>query len=389
MSLLVITSLLVLQVLLIFVHLAVYATAAEAFGIGGPVFQAIFIFLSLTFLSASILAHWYKGRILRWYYAAAAYWFGLINFLFGGAVAFFFVTDMLYSFNYYVPPAPLAAIFFGLFFLLHLYGTWKSGQAGITRIDVALTGLPAAWRGKKIVFVSDLHLGNVRRDGFVAKVVRKIKEQAPEAVFIGGDLYDGVACDPAKLIEPLRELRPPRGVYFVTGNHEYFLPDLPSALAAIRGAGIRILEDEKVDLGGLSVVGVNDYSHLAKGGRREEHFKKVLRGRAKALQHEERKLEKTLNGTAIQNGHPAILLKHEPTYLDAARDAGVALGLFGHTHHGQIFPLNYLTQKIYRGFDYGLHRAGNMQAYTSSGVGTWGPPLRLGTKSEIVLITLR
>ncbi len=190
------------------------------------------------------------------------------------------------------------------------------------------------------------------------------------------------------MVEPLRALHAPRGVFFVTGNHEYFLPDMVPALAALRAAGIRILDDERVDIGGLSLIGVNDKSD--KGPHREDHFKKVLGlKRPEVLDHEEDHFEKRLNGTGTNHGQPVILLKHEPDHLEIASEAGVSLGLFGHTHHGQIYPLNYFTWKIYHGFDHGLHRMGTMQVYTSSGVGTWGPPLRLGTKSEIVLITLQ
>ena len=88
----------------------------------------------------------------------------------------------------------------------------------------------------------------------------------------------------------------------------------------------------------------------------------------------------------VDRARPSILLKHEPSDLDVAEAAGVSLDLSGHTHHGQIFPLMFFTWQIYKGFDYGLKRIGAMQVFTSSGVGTWGPPLRLGTKSEIVEI---
>lgn len=388
MAIVLVASVLVLQILLIFTHLTLYAVVTMAFGIGGTALKTIFVVLSLTFLSASLLAHAYRWRWLDWYYTAAAYWFGLSSFLFIGALVFFFMSKLLYAFNVYIPPAPFAGAVFIIFFFLHLYGTWKSTRAEITRVNITMPGLPAPWRGKQVVFVSDFHLGKVWREGFAAKVAGKIGALAPEAIFIGGDLYDGVTCDIEKVVEPLRSLRAPRGVFFVTGNHEYFLPDITPALAAIRAAGIRILDDERVDIGGVSLIGVSDKSD--KGPHREDHFKKVLGlKRPETLDHEEAHFEKRLNGTGANHGQPVIMLKHEPDHLEIANEAGVALGLFGHTHHGQIFPLNYFTWKIYHGFDHGLHRVGGMQTYTSSGVGTWGPPLRLGTKSEIVLITLR
>ncbi len=366
MLLTVILVLCALQVLLIFVHLAVYATLAAAFGIGGTALEIAFTVLAFTFLSASLLTHRYRGRAVDWFYTAAAYWFGLVHFLFVGAVLFFLSANVLYRTNVYVPPAFLGGIAFGALFLLHCYGTWMSGRVGTTFLDIALPDLPASWRGKRLAFVSDLHLGNVRRQAFARKVAERINALHPEAVAIGGDLYDGTRCDAAALIEPLRSLRPLQGVYFVTGNHEYFLPNMTEALAAIRAVGIRILNNEVADLEGLAIAGVDN---------RAVHHKNDF--------------ARVLHDMSIPKDKPTILIKHEPSHLTVARDVGVPLVLSGHTHHGQIFPINFLTRRIYRGFDYGLMRLNGMQVYISSGAGTWGPPLRFGTKSEIVCVTLR
>lgn len=359
----IIFSLIAFEVLLIFVHLAVYATLAAAFGIGSSVLAWVFVALALTFLTSSVLTHYFQNRLVDWYYIAAAYWFGLINFLFVGAVIFFFASKLLYANNYYVPPALIGGIAFGALFIVHLYGTWSSGRAQTTSIKVSLPNLPASWRGKKAVFVSDVHLGNIRTAKFAKRVVRNINTLKPEAVFIGGDLYDGVRCDIPGIIEPLRELHAPLGIYYITGNHEYYLKDVPRALRAIGDLGIRILGNAKADVGGLTVIGVDD-----KDTHNREQYKKIL------------------ENIGVEKNKPTILLKHEPDHLDVARDAGIAMGFFGHTHRGQIYPLSYITKQMYKGFDYGLKRLGSLQVYTSSGVGTWGPPLRLGTRSEIVLV---
>jgi len=363
MPIVVILSLVAFEVLLIFVHLAVYGTLVAAFGIGSMVLGWVFVALALTFLTASLLTHWFKGRLIDWYYTASAYWFGLINVFFVAGVIFFFAAQFFYSRGDYVSPALIGGIAFGAFFLLHLYGTWNSGRAEITRVTVAMPGLPAAWRGKKLVFVSDMHLGNIRKDGFAAKVAGKINALRPDAVLIGGDLYDGTACDEKAVVEPLRALKAPQGVYYVTGNHEYYLPNFGAAMEAIRGVGIRIINNEVVNLDGLSVLGVDHKTTF-----KRDDFKRVL------------------DATVGARKAPTILVMHEPNHLDAARDAGIALAFYGHTHQGQIFPLNYITRRVYHGFDYGLKKLGPLNVYTSSGVGTWGPPLRLGTKSEIVLV---
>jgi predicted MPP superfamily phosphohydrolase len=101
------------------------------------------------------------------------------------------------------------------------------------------------------------------------------------------------------------------------------------------------------------------------------------------------RFEDILQNLQIDRTLPSILLKHVPSHLDVARKNGITLQLSGHTHRAQMFPFNLFTYLIYRGFDYGLHALGSMQVYTSSGVGTWGPPLRVGTRSEIVEILFR
>jgi predicted MPP superfamily phosphohydrolase len=219
------------------------------------------------------------------------------------------------------------------------------------------------WKGKKIVFVSDFQLGNIYGSNFAARVAKKIAAVDPYVVLIGGDLYDGVVCDEEKLVEPLRVLHPVGGTYFVTGNHEYYSRDSARAIAAIRRVGIKILNDEKINIGGIDVIGV-DYRSA----------------------HKRKDFKNTLERIGIDRAKPNILLKHEPTDLDVAEAAGISFDLSGHTHHGQIFPIMFFTWQMYKGFDYGLKRLGSMQVFTSSGVGTWGPPLRLGTKSEIVVI---
>jgi predicted MPP superfamily phosphohydrolase len=155
------------------------------------------------------------------------------------------------------------------------------------------------------------------------------------------------------------------GSYFVAGNHEYYLmkKDAADFAKSLKEVGVRVLHNEKIDLDGVQLIGIDDKSASEKGN-----------------------LAKIFDDMTIDGSKPSIFLRHAPFDLDLTAQKGFSLALFGHTHQGQIFPLNLLTSKIYNGYDYGLKSHGSMQIYTSSGVGTWGPPLRLGTKSEIVVI---
>jgi predicted MPP superfamily phosphohydrolase len=211
--------------------------------------------------------------------------------------------------------------------------------------------------------VSDTHLGQVRNDGFAQKIATMVQNLRPDIVFIGGDLYDGEAVDLDKVIEPFSRISVPNGIYFITGNHEEFYDNTPY-LEAVRRAGIRVLYNEKVDLDGLQIIGV-DY----KDSRREEQFRTILQK------------------MGIDRQKPSILLKHVPLHLQVAKEQGISLQLSGHTHQGQVFLFRFITSQVYQGYDYGLKWFGDLLVYTSSGAGTWGPPMRLDTRPEIVVIT--
>jgi predicted MPP superfamily phosphohydrolase len=192
--------------------------------------------------------------------------------------------------------------------------------------------------------------------------VVKILQEEPDAIFIAGDLYDGTAIDPGRAAQPLSKLTAPHGVYFVAGNHEQFGDD-SKYLQAIAAAGVRVLSNEKLEVDGLQIVGVA-YRHAVEN----EHFASVLRG------------------VHLDRNRASILLTHAPDNPEIAEAAGVTLQLSGHTHLGQFIPWSWMARRIYRQFVYGLSRIGKMQVFTSSGAGTWGPPLRLGSNPEIVVL---
>jgi predicted MPP superfamily phosphohydrolase len=166
-----------------------------------------------------------------------------------------------------------------------------------------------------------------------------------------------------KGVEPFSKISVPYGIYFITGNHEEFYDNSPY-LQAVRRAGIRVLYNEKIDLDGLQILGV-DY----RDSKREEDFRTILQK------------------IGIDRHKPSILLKHAPLHLHVAKEQGISLQLSGHTHQGQVFLFRFITSKVYQGYDYGLKWFGDLIVYTSSGAGTWGPPMRLDTKPEIVVIT--
>jgi predicted MPP superfamily phosphohydrolase len=215
--------------------------------------------------------------------------------------------------------------------------------------------------------MSDLHLGPINGVRFCRRVIAAASGLKPDAVFIPGDLFDGTKGDLDQLVAPFRELTPPLGIYFSTGNHEEFTSPKPY-IDAITKAGIRVLANEQVVVEGLLIAGVMYHDSSS-----PLHMKAALD-------------KMRTEGSESDATQPGILLNHAPTRLPIVEQAGFSLQLSGHTHGGQIFPFTWITRRVYGRFTRGLHRFGSLEVYTSTGAGTWGPPMRVGTRPEIILL---
>lgn len=354
----------VIQAILLLAHLFLYKTwAFDSSAVPEKPWLAIALgVLSISFVGASILAFSYTSTPVRALYKASAVWMGFLSFLFLAAVlawaVFGAVTLVGASLNFH----RLVAVLFGIAGAVGLYGLFNASWTRITRIRVQLENLPDTWRGRKAALVSDIHLGHVRNRNFLQRLVAKILREEPDAIFIAGDLYDGTAIDAAHAAEPLNQLTAPHGVYFVAGNHEQFGDDT-KYLNAVEAAGIRVLKNERVTVDGLQIVGVPYRSATSNGD-----------------------LASALRRVPLDRDRASILLTHAPDHPEIAEAAGFSLQLSGHTHLGQFIPWSWMARRVYRQFVYGLSRIGKMQVFTSSGAGTWGPPLRLGSNPEIVML---
>ncbi|MGA2389486.1 MAG: metallophosphoesterase [Candidatus Sulfotelmatobacter sp.] len=319
-------------------------------------------FLSVSFVGASLLAFRYTNGLVRAFYRAAAVWLGMLSFVFFAAVFSWIIFGFARIAGLPLNFHRLVEWLFGIALLAGAYGVLNANWTRVTRTTVQLANLPNAWRGRTAALISDLHLGHVRNGSFLRRMVAMILREAPDAIFIAGDLYDGTAIDEGRAAEPLSKLTAPQGVYFVAGNHEQFGDD-SKYLQAVAAAGVRVLSNEKVEADGLQIIGV-PYRNAVNGSQ----FASVLRD------------------IGWDRNRASILLIHAPDHPEIAEAAGVSLQLSGHTHLGQYIPWSWMARRVYRQFVYGLSRIGKMQVLTSSGAGTWGPPLRLGSNPEIVML---
>jgi predicted MPP superfamily phosphohydrolase len=356
----------VIQTILWLTHWLLYETwafsSAGSDTSGAFWIKFILTVLSVSFVVASLLAFRYTNGVVSAIYRVAAVWMGLFSFLLLAAASSWILFGVARLAGLDVNFHRIVEVLFGVAILAGLCGLFNASWTRITRTTVRLANLPEAWRGRRAALISDLHLGPVRNGSFLRRMVAKILKEEPDAVFIAGDLYDGTAIDAQRAAEPLGQLVAPHGVYFVAGNHEEFGDD-SKYLHAIAAAGVRVLSNEKVELDGLQVIGVPYRNATQKG-----------------------QLASALHEVRLDRDRASILLTHAPDHPDIAEAAGISLQLSGHTHLGQFLPWSWMERRAYRQFVYGLSRIGKMQVFTSSGAGTWGPPLRLGSNSEIVML---
>jgi uncharacterized protein len=321
--------------------------------------------LSMTFLTATLLARSYSQFSVRLYYTAAAVWLGFFSYFVLAACASWVVYGVARLLRLGWQPPYIVLVLFGAAILAGLYGTVNSARTRVTRVSVELPNLPASWRGRVAALVTDTHLGHVRGRRFAQRVVSMLARLAPDIVLIAGDMYDGTAVNAPKLAAPWHQIAAPFGAYFIAGNHEEF-GDYKKYLEAVRHSGVHVLNNEKVVVDGLQLVGVHHHDSV-----QPEHYRSILRQ------------------AEIDPGVASILLTHAPNHLPVAAEEKISLQLSGHTHGGQYFPFTWITSRIYGPFVYGLQRLGDLLVYTSCGAGTWGPPMRLGTNPEIVLINFK
>ena len=244
------------------------------------------------------------------------------------------------------------------------------GKVGIQPVRVSLARLPKSLSGFKIAQLTDLHIGATLGADWLTGVVAEVNELKPDLVVITGDLVDGSVAELREQVAPLAKLSAKHGVFFVTGNHEYY-SGADEWIAELGRLGVRVLRNEHVSIGegaeSFDLAGVDDLSAGRFGHGHGADVARAVAGRDPSRE--------------------LVLLAHQPKQILEAALHGVGLQLSGHTHGGQIFPWN-LFVRLDQPYVAGLARHGDAQIYVSRGTGFWGPPLRVGAPSEIALVEL-
>lgn len=373
-------------------HYLIYATIVRFLSLTSPAVRAslfgTMFLLALSLPAAAILVNLWENSVTRWTYALAATWMGLLVNLLLAALLSWLVLWISRATSWTPSPRWIVTVAAAAAVVYSGYGMYRAFFPRLHRIEVSIKDLPKRWRDKQIVQLSDLHLGCINRIGFLDRVVQQVNSVDAELVLITGDLFDGMGGDFPAFIGSINNLRARQGVFFVHGNHETY--NEPSRIGRVlEQTHLRVLENEVVDVDGLQLVGINYPGLTGEEGRVSYERLRVDLSQAKPsilLFHTPTNFDQQENGRAEQ---------HFTTYwvpdtsCAASKKLGVDLQLSGHTHAGQIFPFVLLSAMIYKGRDQGLHSDGTFHLYTSSGTGTWGPPMRTASRSEIVVIRLK
>jgi uncharacterized protein len=243
------------------------------------------------------------------------------------------------------------------------------GPVAVSRVRVVIDRLTKRKAGYRIVQITDVHVGPTIGKEFVERIVSQINALSPDLVAITGDLVDGSVAELAEHVAPLGKLVAKDGVFFVTGNHEYY-SGADAWIAHLRELGVRVLRNEHVRIGGdegFDLVGIDDASSGGFGHGHGPDLKRALEGR--------------------DASRACVLLAHQPKGIELADALGVDLQISGHTHGGQLIPWNFLV-RLQQPFIAGLHKLARAQIYVSRGTGYWGPPMRVGIPAEITEIEL-
>jgi uncharacterized protein len=341
------------------------------------IYSIAFWIVALSFIAGRIFEKFLPSPV-----ADSIIWVGSIWL---GAMLYFFLIvvflDLLRLSNHLFPFFPativnnytktksiVAMSALGLVALLLLGGYINASIPRIKKLNLFISKKTLSLKSLNIVMVSDIHLGTIVGRSRIDTIVSKINALNPDIVLLPGDIIDE---DPAPVIkqnlgDALKSIHSRFGTYAVTGNHE-FIGGVEEACAYLTAHGVTMLRDRSIKIEeSFFIVGREDRS-VGRIGHKRKGLNELM--------------------IAVDAQLPVILLDHQPFGLEDTLQHGIDLQLSGHTHYGQLWPLNYVVKSIYE-IAWGYKRIGNTHFYISSGAGTWGPPVRIGNHPEIVQIQL-
>ncbi len=342
-------------------------------------YTAIFLSASLSYFMARIIEKYSICQASSIFFWAGSFWFGFMLYFF----IIIIIVDIVKVINltaHFLPESStyayqqikLTIFVFAIMItgVIHIAGFFHAKNYRTNDFEITIPKNGGQMSSLRIALVTDIHMGTIISNSRLDRMVALINEKNPDIVLLGGDMVDE---DVGPVIEKnmgkiLKNLKSRYGTYAITGNHEYY-GSIQETLDYLSSQGITILRDRTVKIGGsFFLAGRDDKTKELMGIEKCRPLKEILRG--------------------VDSNYPIILMDHNPLRLKEARENGVDLSLSGHTHHGQMWPLNYITDMIFE-ISHGYKKISGTHFYVSTGFGTWGPPIRLATRADIAIITVR
>ena len=342
------------------------------------VYVAAFLILSLSFIAGRMLERFSLSWLSSTLVLLGSFWLAAMVYF----LLFAFAIDILRLLNFIVPFFPsfltvnpeqtkeiTSYVVVAVVLLIVLGGYINARSPIVKTLELTIPKNGRTLKSLNIAVASDIHLGTIVCKAKLERIVERINALNPDLVLLPGDVVDEDIGPVIRnnLGETLRKIRSKYGVLAITGNHEY-IGGVEPASNYLSEHGITMLRDSAVMVGGgLYVVGREDISIRGFTGKTRMPLAELMAG--------------------IDKSYPVILMDHQPFRLEEAEANGVDLQLSVHTHHGQLWPFNFITKKVYE-LSWGYKKKGNTHYYVSCGVGTWGPPIRTGNRPEIINIKL-
>lgn len=307
-------------------------------------------------------------------YLAASYWLAAMTYL----IIFFVIADFVQFLSKRTailsaavwdsaafPFTPGLVVIPAVLILL-IYGTWNGRNIKIRSYEINIPKRKGSLNQLHIAMFSDAHFGPVN-DNRQKKIVNAINSLNADIVLIPGDIIDDIDLyEKQGIAAALKNIKSKYGIYASLGNHDYFNKELSRHEKLLNETGVKLLRDSSVKVAGsLFLVGREDRYYELRGSHKRKELRELMQD--------------------LEPGLPVIMLDHQPLGLAAAAEAGVDLLLSGHTHKGQFFPFNWITGRIFE-VDHGYLEKDGLQVVVSCGAATWGPPVRIGTRSEVVSV---
>ena len=340
-----------------------------------PFYCIAFVICCLSFIAMMFGEGNFPDGITAIIYPIGATWLAAMLY-FTMCIVFF---DILRTINHFIPIFPavfvanyaktkliVLSLSIVVVAITLIIGYYRFTHPVVINLDLNVEKKAGKRKELHIVMASDIHLGHMIKEKRLKKYVEQINSLNPDIVLLAGDIIDRDLNFIIKndICAEFKNLNAPLGIYAILGNHEYISRHIDDAVDYMQKSGINVLRDS---------VALIDSSFYVIG--RDDHS------------NPHRNQLSTYTST-IDKSLPVIMLDHQPYHLEDAENENIDLQLSGHTHNGQLFPLNFVTKNMYE-VSYGYKAKGKTNIYVSSGLGLWGPPFRIGTKSEIVSITLK